>query len=150
VTGSGFTRFTNNWASKNFKLVFEPASLLIMYNEVRAFVNLICRLTPGKKDERDVEQNDVHTPENLKFFTGAKFVPTSDETSVSHGSYRRGRGIAWQHVASVAIPVGVREMCGCRIGAVAQESLEIRAIFIALARLRNYGSIENDVTLTEE
>jgi len=41
-------------------------------------------------------------------------------------------------------------MRGCRIGAVGKESLEIRAIIIVLARLRDCGAIENDVTLTEE
>jgi len=75
------------------------------------------------KDERDVEQIAMQSSEKLQSFTGAKFVPASDEISVSHGSHSRRRGIAWQHVASVMIPVGVREMCGCRIGAVGQESL---------------------------
>jgi len=92
----------------------------------------------------------MQTPEKLQHFTSAKFVPTSDESPVTRGSHSRGRGIAWQHVASVAIPVGIREMCGSRIGAVGQESLEIRAIFTMLARLRDCGAIENDVTLTEE
>jgi len=62
----------------------------------------------------------MQSPEKLQIFTGNKFVPASDETSVSHGRHSRGRGIAWQHVASVTIPVGVREMCGCRTGAVRQ------------------------------
>jgi len=41
-------------------------------------------------------------------------------------------------------------MCGCRIRAVGQESLEIRTIILVLARLRDCGAIEVDVTLTEE
>jgi len=49
VTGSDFTRFTNNWSSKNLNMVFESASFLIMYNEGQALVNLICRLTPGRR-----------------------------------------------------------------------------------------------------
>jgi len=97
-----------------------------------------------QKDERDVERIAMHTPEKLQLFTGTKFVPASDETSVSHGSHSRRRGIAWQNVASVTQPVGVREMCGCRIGAVGQESLEIRAIIIVVARLR-CGAIKNDL-----
>jgi len=64
----------------------------------------------------------VQTSKKLQIFTGTKFVPASDETSVSHCSYNRRRGIIWLHVASVTIPVGVREMCGCHIGAVGQES----------------------------
>jgi len=41
-------------------------------------------------------------------------------------------------------------MCGCRIVAVGQESLQIRAIIVVLAGLRDCGAIENDFTLTEE
>ena len=89
----------------------------------------------------------MQTPEKLQLLTSAKFVPTSDQSSISRGSHSRGRGIAWQHVT---IPVGVRETCGSRIGAVGQESLEIRAIIIVLSRLRDCGAIENIVTLTEE
>ena len=92
----------------------------------------------------------MQIPEKLQYFTGIKFVPTSDETSVSHGRYSRGRAIAWQHVANVALPVGVRKICGCRIGAVGQESLEVRAIIVVLAQLRDCGAIENDITLPEE
>ena len=88
--------------------------------------------------------------EKLQFFTAAKFVPASDETAVSHGTHSRRRGIAWQHVASVAIPVCVREMCGCRIGAEGQESLNIRAIIIVIARLCDCGAIENYTTVTEK
>ena len=86
----------------------------------------------------------------LQHFTRAKFVPKSDEIPISCGSHSRGRVIAWQHVASVTIPVDVREICGSRVGAVGQENLEIRAIIIVLARLRDCGAIENDFTLTEE
>jgi len=92
----------------------------------------------------------MQTPEKLQMFTSAKLVPTSDESPNSCGSHSHGRGIAWQHVASVTIPVGVRKMCGSRFGAVGQVSLEIRSIIIVLARLRDCGAIENDVTLTEE
>ena len=49
VTGSCFTRLTNNWASKNLKLVFESSSVFIMYNEGRAFVTLMYKLTPGRR-----------------------------------------------------------------------------------------------------
>jgi len=91
----------------------------------------------------------MQTPEKLEFFTGSKFVPKSDESSVSHGSYSCGRGIAWYHVAIVTIPAGVRERCGCRIDAISQESLNIRAIIIVLTRLRDCGAIENDGTLTK-
>ena len=63
-----------------------------------------------QKDERDVEQISMQSPEKLQFFTGAKFVPASDETLVIRGSHSRGRGIAWHNVASVTIPVGVREI----------------------------------------
>jgi len=90
------------------------------------------------------------TPEEQQHFTSAYFVPKSDESPVSRGSHSPGRGIAWQHVASVTIPVGIREMSGSRIGAVCQERLEIRAIIIVLVRLRDCGAIENDITLTEE
>ena len=83
-------------------------------------------------------------------FTSARFVPTSDESPVIRGSHSRGRGIAGQHVASVNIPGGVREKRGCRIGAVGEENLEIRALIIVLASLRDCGAIESDVTLTEE
>jgi len=76
-----------------------------------------------QKDERDVEQITMQSPEKLQLFTSAKFVPASDETLVSLGRNSRGRGITRQHVACVTIPVGVREICGCRIGAVGQESL---------------------------
>jgi len=72
----------------------------------------------------------MQTLENLQIFTGAKFVPASDESSVIRGSNSRSRGIAGQHLASVAITVVVRDMCGCRFGAVSQEGLEIRAIIL--------------------
>jgi len=52
------------------------------------------------------------------------------------------------HVARVQTPVRVREMLGCRIGAVSQESLEIKAKVIALASLRNCDATESDLTLT--
>jgi len=55
-----------------------------------------------------------------------------------------------QHVASVTIRVGVRELCGCRIGAVGQESFKLRAIILVFARLRDSGAIENYVSKTEE
>jgi len=77
----------------------------------------------SQKDELVVEQIAMQSPEKLQHFTGGKYVSASDETSVSRGSHNRGRGIAWQHVASVTIPVCVREICGCCIGAVGQESL---------------------------
>jgi len=102
-----------------------------------------------QKDEIEVKQIAMKTCEKLQIFTGAKCVPTSDESPVSHGSYSRGHGIAWQHVASVSIPVDVREKFGSRIGAVGQESLNIRSIILVLARLRDRDAIENDVTLTE-
>ena len=38
----------------------------------------------------------------------------------------------------------------CRIGVVGHDSLEIRAIIIVLARLRDRDAIESDVTLTEQ
>jgi len=41
-------------------------------------------------------------------------------------------------------------MCGSRIGALGQVSVEIRAIIVVLARLRDCGTIENDVILIEE
>jgi len=41
-------------------------------------------------------------------------------------------------------------MCGSRIGALGQVSVEIRAIIVVLARLRDCGTIENDVLLIEE
>jgi len=50
----------------------------------------------------------MQMPEKLQFFTGAKFVPTSDEFPVSGGRYSYGRWIAWQNFANVTIPVGVR------------------------------------------
>ena len=103
-----------------------------------------------QKDERYVKQFAIQSPEKLQHFTGAKFVPARDESPVSHGGYSRGREITREHDARVAIPVGVGEMCGCLIGVVGQESLEIRAIIIVLARLRDCGAIENNVTLTEE
>ena len=78
-----------------------------------------------QKDERYVKQIAMQTPEKLQHFTSTKFVPTSDEFPISRGCHSRGRGIARQHVASVAIPVGVCEMRGCRIGAVGQDSLAI-------------------------
>jgi len=65
----------------------------------------------------------MQAPEKLQLFTAAKFVPAGDETSVSDGRHGRGRGITWQHVAIVTIPVGVREICGSRICTVGQESL---------------------------
>ena len=65
----------------------------------------------------------MQSPEKLQLFTAAKYVTASDETSVIHGFNSRGSGITWQHVSSVMIPVGVREMFGCRIAAVGQESL---------------------------
>ena len=89
-------------------------------------------------------------PEEHDLPNRAKFIPTSDESPVSFGSHIRGRGNAWQHVASITIPVGVREMCGSLIGVLGQECLEIRAKIIVLVVLRDCGAIENDVTLTEE
>jgi len=91
----------------------------------------------------------MQTPEKLQLFTSSNFVITSDESPVSRGSHSRGRVIAGQYVGSIAIPVCVREMRGCRIGAVGQESLEIRAIILVLARLRLFDAVESDVTLTE-
>jgi len=92
----------------------------------------------------------MERPEKLQIFNRAKYVPASDESAVSRGIYSRDRVVTGQHVASVTIPVGVREMYGCRIVPVGQKSLEIRAIIIVFARLRDCGAIENDVTLTEE
>ena len=88
--------------------------------------------------------------EKLQHFTGAKFVPTIDESPVSHGSHSRRRGNAWQYVASVKIPGGASEMCGCRIGAVGQESLSMKAIIVVLARFRDCGAIENAGKLKSE
>ena len=99
---------------------------------------------------RHVKQISLQTPEELDYFTSAKSVPASDESPVSRGSQRLGRGVTRKHVASVTIPVRVREMRGCRIGAVGQESLEIRVIIILIARLRDCDVIESDVTLTEQ
>jgi len=65
----------------------------------------------------------MQTPEKVQLFTAAKFVSASVETSVSHGRNSRGRGITWKLVASVTIPVGVREVCGNCVGTVGQESL---------------------------
>jgi len=62
----------------------------------------------------------------------------------------RHGGVAGLHVARIEIPVRVREMRGCCIVAVGQESLEIRALIIVLARLRDGYDIESDITLTEK
>jgi len=79
----------------------------------------------------------MQTSENLQLFTAVKFVQASDESPFNRGACSGGRGIARQHAASVTIPAGVREMCGCSIGTMVQESLVIRAIIIVLARLRD-------------
>ena len=47
----------------------------------------------------------------------------------------------------VEIPVRLREMRGCRIVAMGQKSLEIRAIIIVLARLHDGNDTQCDVTL---
>jgi len=92
----------------------------------------------------------VQTTEKLQLFTGNKSFPAIVETSVSPGSHGRTRGFTRYHPAIVTISVRVGEMCGCRIGAVGQESIQIRAIIIVLAGLRDCGAIENDCKLTEE
>ena len=76
-----------------------------------------------QEDERVVEQIDMQSPEKLQPFTGAKFIPASDETLVRNGSHSRRRGLTWLHVARVTIPVAIREMYGSRSGVVGQESL---------------------------
>jgi len=54
-----------------------------------------------------------------------------------------------QHIALVYVPERVCEMrCKC-IAAIDQEGLEIRAILIELACLRDRHTIYSDVTLTE-
>ena len=62
----------------------------------------------------------MQTSEKLQNFTGAKVVPASVESPVRRDAYSGGRGIARWHVASVTILVGVREMCGRRIGTIGQ------------------------------
>jgi len=150
VTGSGFTRLTNNWASKNLKNDLRIGFFAHHVERGSGFRHSDLQADARQKDERDVEQIDLKTPEELQLFTGTKFVPASFEISVSHGSHSRKRGIAWHHVAGVTIPVGVREMCGSRIGTLGQESLEIRTIIIVLARLRDCCAMENVCKLTEE
>ena len=53
------------------------------------------------------------------------------------------------HVACVSISGCVRKKRGCRIGAIGQDSLAIRAIIIVLATLNDFGAIESEVTLAE-
>jgi len=92
----------------------------------------------------------MQAPKNQDPFTCAKFVPANDESPIVRGSHIRGRGITGKHVASVTLTLVVREMRGCRIGAVDQENLEIRAIITVLARFLDCEAIESEVTFTEE
>ena len=86
----------------------------------------------------------------MDLLTSAKFVLASDDSHVRSGGQILGRGFGGLHVASFAVPVRVREMRGCRIVAVVQESLEIRVIIIMLARLCESDTIQGVVTLTEQ
>jgi len=83
------------------------------------------------------------------FSTRSKSVPSSDESPVCVGVQIVGRGVVRLHVTSVDIPVRVSETCDCRFCAVGNDSLEIEAIMVMLARLRDVDAIESEVTLTE-
>ena len=92
----------------------------------------------------------MQVAEKLDPFTSAKSVQASDKSHACRSGYSVGLGVTGQHVARVTIPILVREMRGFHTGAVGQESLEIRAIIIVNARLRDCDAIESDVTLTEQ
>jgi len=49
MTSFSLTRLSSNWASKNLRTGLQLVVLFIIEKLDRAFVNLICNLTPGSK-----------------------------------------------------------------------------------------------------
>ena len=87
----------------------------------------------------------MQAPEDLDLLTSAKSIRANDESPVSHGGQLLGREVTSQHVASVTIPVCVREMRGYSNGAIGQDRLEIRPIIMVFFRLRDFYAIQSEL-----